>query len=97
MDFQFSAEVFEWRGPAPFHFVAVPVAEAEEIAGLVNLVTYGWGMVPVTASIGSTEFTTSLWPKEGTYFLPLKDAVRRREQIEIGDTVSVKMALRKSR
>lgn len=97
MEFSFSGKVFEWRGPSPFHFVALPPAEAEEVADQVALVTYGWGMVPVSATIGSTDFTTSLWPKNDTFFLPIKDVVRRREQIEIGDTVSVKMALRKSR
>ena len=27
--------------------------------------TYGWGMIPVSVRIGDTEWTTSLWPKDG--------------------------------
>ena len=83
VDVTFKGPVFEWRGPAPFHFVALPAREAAEVADLASSVTYGWGMIPVTARIGSTEFTTSLWPKEGTYYLPLKDAVRRAERIVV--------------
>jgi len=94
MQFQFAATVFEWRGPAPYHFVALPERDAQEIADLAASVTYGWGMIPVTARIGGTEFTTSLWRRDGTYVLPLKDAVRRSERIEIGDTIFVAMELR---
>jgi hypothetical protein len=46
-------------------------------------------MIPVSAVIGGTEFTTSLWPKDGGYIVPLKDKVRRAENIEVGDEVSV--------
>ena len=91
VDVTFKGPVFEWRGPAPFHFVALPAREAAEVADLASSVTYGWGMIPVTARIGSTEFTTSLWPKEGTYYLPLKDAVRRAERIRLGDRVTVRL------
>lgn len=48
-------------------------------------------MVPVTARIGGTEWRTSLFPKEGRYLVPLKDAVRRAEGIGAGDAVSVRL------
>ena len=95
MEFSFSGEVFEWRGPAPFHFVAVPPREAAEIEDLAAEVTYGWGMIPVDGRVGATGFTTSLWPKEGTYYVPLKDAVRRAEHIELGDTITVSLSIRR--
>ena len=94
MQFRFAATVFEWRGPAPYHFVALPERNAQEIADLAASVTYGWGMIPVTARIGGTEFTTSLWRRDGTYVVPLKDAVRRAERIGIGETIAVSMDLR---
>ena len=43
--------------------------------------------------LGGTSFTTSLFPKDGTYLIPLKDAVRRAEGIELGDVVTVALAL----
>lgn len=94
MQFTVSAEVFEWRGPAPYHFVAVMGDEADAIRDVASAVTYGWGMIPVAGLLGSTRFTTSLWPKDGGYYLPLKDAVRRAEDISPGDIVTVKFEVR---
>ena len=89
MELEFSGEVYSWRGPAPYHFVAVPEPERSELADVARLVSYGWGMIPVTGRIGDTEFTTSLWPREGGYVVPVKDAVRRAEGIELDDVVTV--------
>ena len=94
MEFTFSGAVWEWRGPAPYHFVSVPLEIANEIKQLASAVTYGWGMIPVSGKIGTTSFSTSLWAKNGTYAVPLKDAVRKAEGISIGDMVSVKLALK---
>ncbi|MGI3783213.1 MAG: hypothetical protein ACRYG2_20810, partial [Janthinobacterium lividum] len=38
--------VVTWRGPAPFHFVAVPDDVCAGLAAVAAQVTYGWGMVP---------------------------------------------------
>ena len=94
MNFTFTASVWEWRGPAPYHFVSVPLEIAQEIKELASAVTYGWGMIPVAGKIGNTSFTTSLWAKNGTYAVPLKDAVRKAEGISLDDTVSVELTLR---
>ena len=94
MEFSFSGTVWEWRGPAPYHFVSVPLEIANEIKQLASAVTYGWGMIPVSGKIGATSFSTSLWAKNGTYAVPLKDAGRKAEGISIGDMVSVKLALK---
>lgn len=93
-DLTFTAEVVEWRGPAPFHFLVAPPAEAAWLQEIVREVTYGWGMVPVTGLIGDTEFTTSLWPRQGSFWVPLKDRVRTAEGIELGDVVEVALWLR---
>lgn len=93
MRLTFRGEIWEWRGPAPYHFVTVPEEESAEIEAAAHLVTYGWGMVPVAVRIGSTDFTTALWPKNGGYVLPLKDAVRRAERIALGDEVSVRLTV----
>ena len=93
MQLEFTGEVWEWRGPAPYHFVWVPQDESELVQETAAAVTYGWGMVPVTAVIGATEWTTSLWPKDGRYVVPLKDRVRRAECIELGHEVDVRLVL----
>ena len=43
----------------------------------------------VTAHVGGTEWTTSLFPKDGGYVLPVKDLVRKGEDLEVGDVVTV--------
>ena len=55
--------------------------------------TYGWGMVPVSVRIGDTTWRTSLFPKDGGYLLPLRDSVRKRESLELGDVVSVRLTV----
>lgn len=87
------AKVFEWRGPAPFHFVAISGDDADDIRSVARAVTYGWGMIPVSCRIGRTSFTTSLWPKDGDYYLPLKDAVRKAEGVRLGATITVKVSV----
>jgi hypothetical protein len=93
VDLEFSNEVWFWRGPSPYHFVTVPEGESAELQATSALVSYGWGMVPVEARIGSTRWTTSLWPKNGGYIVPLKDLVRKAERIDVGDTVRVRLAV----
>jgi hypothetical protein len=93
MEFEFVGEVVHWRGPSPYHFVAVPEAVAAAIRSVAKDVTYGWGVIPVTAVVGATTFTTSLFPKDGGYLVPLKDVVRRRESITIGDGVHVHLTV----
>ncbi len=93
MHLEFSGEVWFWRGPAPFHFVSVPEDESAELQATSALVTYGWGMIPVEARIGSTRWTTALWPKDGGYVVPLKAVVRRAERIEVDDTVTVHLVV----
>lgn len=90
---EFVAEVWLWKGPAPYHFVTVPEAESRELRATSSAVTYGWGMIPVAAGIGETEWTTSLWPKDGRYVVPLKDWVRAAEGISLGDEVAIRLTV----
>jgi hypothetical protein len=93
VELEITGEVFSWRGPAPHHFVAVPDDEAAALDDARRAVTYGWGMVPVTVELGGTVFTTSLWPKDGGYVVPLKAAVRRAEGVELGDVVTLRLTV----
>jgi hypothetical protein len=93
VDLDFTAELFEWRGPAPFYWLTVPGDESELIRAEAAQASYGWGAVPVRVRIGGTEWETSLLPKDGGYVLPVKAAVRRAEQVGEGDTLAVAMAV----
>jgi hypothetical protein len=91
MSLEFSGEIWHWRGPAPYYFVTVPAEEYESLREVSKWVTYGWGMIPVKARIGQTEWKTSLFPKEGGYVVPVKDSVRKAEGLDEGDRVTVRL------
>ena len=91
MTIEFEGEIIYWRGPAPFFFVAVPDEQSRDIKAISNLVTYGWGVIPVQVRIGKTVFKTSLFPKDGLYLVPIKVAVRKAEKLEQGDTVTIRL------
>ncbi len=94
MELVFGGQVIEWRGPAPYYFVPVPDEESADIREVAAMATYGWGVIPVEARIEGVRFTTSLFPKDGAYLLPLKDAVRRPQGWGVGDQVTVELTVR---
>lgn len=96
-DLSFAGAVIEWRGPAPFIFVAVPEELVGEVHYAAREASYGWGVVPVEATIRGEDFQTSLFPKDGGYLVPLKVAVRKATGIELGEVVTIRMRIFASR
>ena len=90
---KFKGAMIEWRGPSPFYFVPVPVVPSKKIKAMAAQLTYGWGVIPVLGKIGKTEFSTALIPKGGLYYLPIKNAVRFAEKLEVGAEVSVSISV----
>ncbi len=93
MELAFDGPVLEWRGPSPYFFVEIPEPVCADIAEVAAMATYGWGVIPVEATIRGRTFTTSLFPKNGGYLLPLKVAVRKPLGLDEGDVVAVEMAI----
>lgn len=93
MELEFTGEVWFWRGPSPWHFVTVPEEECGSLEAIATSVSYGWGMIPVTARLGRTRWTTSLYPKDGSYIVPVKAWVRKAEGVELGDRVTLRLAV----
>lgn len=71
----------------------MPDEESHHLHAVSTAVSYGWGMIPVRARIGATDWETSLFPKDGLYVVPVKDAVRRVEGLDEGDTVTVRLTV----
>lgn len=94
MELFFTGRVIEWRGPSPYYFVTVPDEQCADIREVAVMATYGWGVIPVEARIGGSAFTTSLFPRDGSYLLPLKTAVRKPQGLSAGDDVTVEMTIR---
>jgi len=87
VDLEFTAELWEWRGPAPFYWLTLPEDGCAHVRAEAAEASYGWGAVPVRARIGATEWETSLMPRNGGYVLPVKTSVRRAERVGEGDRV----------
>ena len=93
MNLAFSGEMWFWKGPSPWHFVTVPDDESSELAATAAVLSYGWGMIPVSAWIGQTGWETSLFPKRGRYIVPVKAWVRKVEGLAVGDVVAVRLTV----
>ena len=91
MIIEFSGKIWFWKGPAPHYFVTVPEEQSRDLKAIAKLVTYGWGMIPVHARLGQTEWKTSLFPKDGGYIVPIKDSVRKAEKLEEGAEVTIRL------
>jgi hypothetical protein len=94
MKLKFSNQVIYWRGPAPFYFVPVPQEQSDEIKTFSKLISYGWGVMPITATIGNTTWTTALFPKDGRYLLPLKNDIRFGEELCLDELVEVTLEVK---
>ena len=91
---EFNGQIWFWHGPAPWYFVTVPAEQSRYLKTISELVTYGWGMIPVHARIGNTEWKTSLFPKDDLYIVPVKASVRKAENLEDGDEVMIHLEVR---
>ncbi len=92
-EYVFEGEVIEWRGPAPYLFVAVPPEVAAAIRSMSRELSYGWGCIPARVQIGESEVTTSLFPREGGYLVPIKFALQRAEGVALGDSVALRLSV----
>jgi hypothetical protein len=91
--YAFRADLWQYEGPAAWHFVSLPLDVADDIRATFDTHASGFGSIKVEATVGSTRWATSLFPDKtgGTYLLPIKKAVRVAEDLEPGDMVVVSL------
>jgi Domain of unknown function (DUF1905) len=94
MNFEFNGKIWYWRGPAPWFFVTVPAKQSRDLKALSGIVTCGWGMIPANVRIDESEWKTSLFPKDDCYIVPIKAIVRKAENLDEGDNVTVRLEVR---
>jgi len=94
MNIEFGGKIWFWRGPAPWYFVTVPAEQSSNLKVISGIATYGWGMIPVNVRIGDTKWRTSLFPKDGHYIVPIKSSVRKAENLDEGDEVTIQLEVR---
>lgn len=88
---EFTAVLWASAGPGAWHFLTLPADGAAQIR-FFRQRHHGFGTLRVTATIGGSRWATSLFPDKtsGSFFLPVKAEVRRREGLRAGDTATVK-------
>ena len=95
--FKFNAKVWIYPGmKGAWYFASVPKKESAEIKKIFGALAGGWGSLPVDVTIGKTSWKTSIFPdkKSASYILPLKSAVRKKENMEEGDTAHCVIKIR---
>lgn len=91
---EFETEVWRWtvRRESGWCFASVPPELSDGIREIPRM-HRGFGAVRVRATLGGSTWTTSIFPGDETYSLPLKKAVRESEGIDVGDTVTVRLEI----
>ena len=94
MKYEFSAKVYHHSTSADmigWTMVSLPKKMSIEIRDNFKGLEQGWGRMKVTAKIGSSEWQTAIWfdTKQDTYLLPLKAAIRKKENVVLDKDVEI--------
>lgn len=89
------------KAPASWHFITIDGEAGDAIMAtsvmrrLVGGRSRGFGSMKVTATIGGTSWSTSIFRVKdvGGWLLPVKASVRKAEGIAAGDLVAVRLAI----
>lgn len=93
--YRIRTKVWLYPGMAGWHFVTVSKKESKDIKEKYGPVRRGFGSIPVDVQVGKTEWKTSIFPnKDGTYILPMKASVRKKEDIVVDDVINITFTLK---
>lgn len=89
----FDGVVRRYDGEAAWYFVTLPLDLADEIRATTE--PAGFGSVRVEVCIGTTTWRTSVFPDKGSgsFVLPVKAEVRRREHLADETAASVTLTV----
>ncbi len=89
--YDFVAKPWKYEGPNGWVFVVVPESISKEIRAYLKNEEEGWGRLKATAKIGDSTWKTAIWfdTKKRAYLLPLKAAIRHRQNILLDKEVEV--------
>lgn len=90
-EFAFDAELWSpEESMEAWVFASVPADVSDDVRALGGPAR-GFGSVRVEVTVGGSTWRTSVFPdaKRGCFVLPVKKAVRRAEDLEVGDTARV--------
>lgn len=88
------AKIWKYDGAAAWYFVSSSKEEGEHIR-IHQKAVRGWRSVPVEVTLGTSTWRTSFFPvKDGSYLLPIKASVRKKEGILEGDVLEISVEFR---
>jgi hypothetical protein len=94
LEVAFEAALWQHDGDGGWHFVTLPADVAADVRDHAPP-RGGFGSVRVTAVIGESRWQTSLFPESGSgsYVLPVRQQVRRANDLVPGDAVAVRLTV----
>lgn len=94
--YELTTEVQKYPGITGWHYVTLPHDIVDDIRGRFGNSARAFGSLAVSVEVGHSTWSTSLFydSTTETYLLPLKGPIRKQEQIEEGDTVTVRLAVK---
>lgn len=88
------ARVWQWKEDGAWHFITIEKEQGDEIKKDWHWPRRGFGSIPISATLGATTWSTSIFPeKEGKFVLPIKKAVRVKEDIAVGKTITLTLTV----
>jgi hypothetical protein len=94
--YEMTVEVWRSDEPGDRYFVTLPDDVAEDVRAKCGGSHQAIGSLPVSAALGQSIWSTSLYADAGSsYVLPIRPDVRRRERVRDGQTVTMRLALKR--
>ena len=95
MKLAFKAKVWIYSGGGAWHFVSIDKKDGLKIKKhQEGKLRRGWGAVKVEVTLGKSKWITSIFPvKDGSYLLPIKSEIRKKEDVFDTDTVHIRLTL----
>lgn len=89
--------ICKFPGPGGWYFISLDGEDSKRLKEERRINRSGFGYVPVTVTLGSSAWETTLFPsKNGPYLLAIKASVRAKERVGVGDEVAAKCVVRLS-
>ena len=93
--YKIRGKIWLYQGIGGWHFVNLSAKQSTIIRALFSIEARPFGSIPVSVTIGKTQWRTSLFPdkKTNSYLFAIKADVRRKEHIATGDTIIAKVQI----
>ncbi|WP_207494848.1 DUF1905 domain-containing protein [Aridibaculum aurantiacum] len=91
IEYAFTGSIWQHLPAGGWHFVSLPSELSTEIRNNLKSEEEGWGRLKARAAVGASNWDTAIWfdTKRGTYLLPIKADIRKKQLLTAGDQVQV--------